>query len=154
KRLTVPAQADFEVEILFGQESLKRHDQVTVSPASADTLQAGAQLEHRLEGPELRNLSGALFGDALRSLQTLPGAAAGDEFYAELVYRGAGPSEIGYYLDGARIQLPYHGFRQVGELGSVSLFNSETVASVTAAAATSSARFSDGAAAVLTLDSK
>lgn len=47
-------------------------------------------------------------GDALRSLQNLPGVARPPPFGGQLVVRGSSPQDTNYFVDGTNIPLVYH----------------------------------------------
>lgn len=47
-------------------------------------------------------------GDALRSLQNLPGVARPPPFGGQLVVRGSAPQDTNYFVDGTNIPLVYH----------------------------------------------
>jgi hypothetical protein len=104
-----------------------------------------------LEGSDLRNLSSALFADVFRSVQSLPGVGAGDDFYAQFGYRGAAAEDVGVYLDGVPLRDPLHGVRDAGNLGSVSLVNPDVVDSVSLEGSVLRPQFGDGTAGALNI---
>jgi outer membrane receptor protein involved in Fe transport len=79
-----------------------------------------------LRGGELRLLSGALFNDPVRAVESLPGVSVRDELYANFTYHGA----AGLYLDGVELRNGYHTFQGVERFGSVSLLNADVVDAV------------------------
>ena len=72
---------------------------------------------------EVRRVPGT-FGDPLRVIQSLPGAARAPLGSGMLVIRGANPEDTGVYIDGIRIPLIYH----LG--GFVSVINADLIAEV------------------------
>ena len=81
-KLQVPVGGGPEVELQIGQEALKRNDQITVASGPYDPIETEAPTEQVLQASELKNLSG-LFGDPFRSIHSLPGVAAPDDYYAD-----------------------------------------------------------------------
>ncbi len=60
-----------------------------------------------LEQREINRIPGT-GGDALRSLQNLPGVARTPGFSGLLVVRGAGPNDSQYFVDGTPVPIVYH----------------------------------------------
>jgi TonB family protein len=60
-----------------------------------------------LEQREINRIPGT-GGDALRSLQNLPGVARLPGFSGQLVVRGAGPNDSQYFVDGTPVPIVYH----------------------------------------------
>ena len=46
--------------------------------------------------------------DALRAIQNLPGVARPPPFGGQLIIRGAGPNDTGYFFDGTNVPIAYH----------------------------------------------
>jgi hypothetical protein len=97
------------VELLLGQEALKRTERVTVTAGLFAPVQPDAPVEHSITGTELKNLSLAALDDPFRAIQSMPGVAANNDAYAQFAVRGAGPQDIGVFVDGALIAAPFHG---------------------------------------------
>lgn len=72
---------------------------------------------------EVKRVPGT-FGDPIRVIQNLPGAARSPFGSGLLIIRGSNPQDSGVYVDGIRIPLIYH----LG--GLVSIFNSDMIDSV------------------------
>lgn len=72
---------------------------------------------------EIRKIPGT-FGDPVKVIQTLPGAARAPFGTGLLVIRGANPEDSGVYVDGIRIPLIYH------LTGTTSVFSPEIVEAV------------------------
>jgi Gram-negative bacterial TonB protein C-terminal/TonB-dependent Receptor Plug Domain/TonB dependent receptor len=66
-------------------------------------------VSRRFTRAEVRNLPGA-FGDPLRAVDSLPGVTPITTGLPLYFVRGAPPGNVGYFIDGIRIPLLYHGF--------------------------------------------
>jgi hypothetical protein len=153
EKMQIPAGADMEVELDIGQEALKRTDQVTVTSGPFDQIEPSAPTEQTLQASELKEMSG-LFGDPFRSLQNLPGVASSDDYYAYFAYRGAGTSNIAFYVDGALLIDPFHDLAQVPDAGSVSLLNGDIIDSVSLLGGAFPAKYGDSTAAVMNVKTR
>jgi hypothetical protein len=71
-----------------------------------------------------------LADDPLRSVQSLPGVAAGDDFGATFAARGVGFGNVGFYVDGVLMSAPFHTVRDVNDGFSLTLLNSSVVQSM------------------------
>ena len=148
KKILIPAGADMEVELDIGQEALKRTEQVIVTAGPFDRVEPSATTEQTLQASELKDMSG-LFGDPFRSIQTLPGVASSDDYYAYFAYRGAGTSNIAFYIDGSLMIDPFHDVEQIPDAGSVSLLNGDIIDSVSLLGGAFPAKYGDSTAAVM-----
>jgi hypothetical protein len=63
----------------------------------------------RLTRAEVQNIAGA-FGDPLRAIDVMPGVTPIATGLPLFFVRGAPPGNVGYFIDGIRIPLLYHGF--------------------------------------------
>jgi hypothetical protein len=153
KTIEVPAGADMEVELAVGQDALKHTEKLTVSANPFDPVEPATAAQQTIEGVEFKNLS-SMFGDPLRAIQSLPGVAASDDYYAEFAYRGAGSGNIAFYLDGVLMRDPFHSAQQVTGLGSVSLLSSDIIESITLLGDGFPARYGDRTAAVLDVETR
>lgn len=140
---------DAEVEIRVGQEALKRSEDVLVETPPFDPLAVDAPAAHSLRGVELRNLGGVVTDDPLRSVQSLPGVATGDDFYASFAARGSGFSSVGFYLDGVLMAAPFHTIRDANDAYSLTILNGDVVDSVSLLGGGAPARYGDRTGAVL-----
>jgi hypothetical protein len=151
--IEVPPGADMQLEIELGQGVLKRSERITVTASPFDAVEPTAPERHALESADLKNLSG-MFSDALRSVQSLPGVAAADDYYGNFAVRGAGIDNLGFYLDGVLMRDPFHELQQITDLGSLSILNGDIVDSVTLLPGAFPAKYGDPSAAVLTVDTR
>ncbi len=81
--------------------------------------------------------------DVLRTLQTMPGVVAPNDFSSQLVVRGSGPDQNLILMDNIELFNPYRLY------GFVSMFNPETVSGITLLTGGFGARYSDRLSAVL-----
>ena len=153
KKIDVPAGADMEVELAVGQDALKHTEKLTVSANPFDPVEPATAAQQTIEGVEFKNLS-TMFGDPLRGIQSLPGVASSDDYYAEFAYRGAGAGNIAFYLDGVLMRDPFHALQQVTGLGSVSLLSSDIMESITLLGDGVPAKYGDRTAAVLNVETR
>ena len=103
---------------------------------------------------ELRNLASVLADDPLRSVQSLPGVAAGDDFYASFASRGAGFASVGFYLDGVLTSAPFHTIRDSNEAYSLTILNGDVVDSMSLINGGAPARYGDRTGAVLNVETR
>jgi len=146
----VRAGADSKpVEIRLGQEALKRSEELRVEASPFDPADAAAPAAHTLGGVELRNLSSVLIDDPLRSVQSLPGVATGDDFYASFASRGLGFGAVGFYLDGVLMSAPFHTILDANDTYSLTILNGDVVEAVSLVSGGAPARYGDRIGAVL-----
>jgi hypothetical protein len=152
-RILVSANAP-DVEIRVGQEALKRSEDVLVEAPPFDPVDVAAPAAHNLRGVELRNLGGVVTDDPLRSVQSLPGVATGDDFYASFAMRGAGFASVGFYLDGVLMAAPFHTIRDSNEAYSLTILNGDVVESLSLLAGGAPARYGERTGAVLDVQTR
>ncbi len=81
--------------------------------------------------------------DVFRTLQNLPGVTASSDFSSQLIVRGSGPDQNLILLDNIEIFNPYRLY------GFISLFNPETISSITLLTGGFGAQYTDRLSAVL-----
>ncbi len=86
--------------------------------------------------------------DVLRSLQTLPGVVAPNDFSSQLIIRGSGPDQNLIIMDNIEVFNPYRLY------GFVSMFNPETVSGITLMTGGFPAKYSDRLSAVLDITNR
>ena len=96
---------------------------------------------------EAKNKAGAV-EDVLRTLQTMPGVVAPNDFSSQLVIRGSGPDQNLILMDNIELFNPYRLY------GFISLFNPETVNSISLLTGGFGARYSDRLSAVLDITNR
>src|SRR6185295_13019953 len=111
REIEITGASGADLEILLGQEAIHRTDSITVSTEVFEPVDSTNVSEHTLNNSELKNLANVLVDDPLRSVQTLPGVASGDDFYAQFSVRGSGFRSIGFYIDGVLAKEPFHTVR-------------------------------------------
>ena len=142
------APAEFSVPL--DPEPPRLTESVTVtSEASAPAADAPPPLSVRLDGDEVRSLGTIAASDPLRAVQALPGVAANDEYNAGFAARGSGFSAAGLYIDGVRLQAPFHTIRDINDGYTLTIFNGDVIDSVALMPGASPARYGDRTGAVL-----
>jgi hypothetical protein len=96
----------------------------------------------KIEPREAKYLPGAA-EDIMRSLRSLPGVIAPNDFSAQLIVRGSGPDQNLIVLDDIEVFNPYRLY------GFVSMFNPETVSDITLLTGGFPAKYGDRLSAVL-----
>jgi hypothetical protein len=143
-----------ELEIRLAQEALRRAEEIAVTTAPFEPVDAAAPAEHVLGGTELKNLASVLVDDPLRSVQSLPGVAATDDFGATFAARGLGFSNVGLYVDGVLMNAPFHTIRDVNDSFSLTLVNGDVVDSLAFVSGGAPARFGDRTGSVLAVKTR
>ncbi|MEO5929960.1 MAG: TonB-dependent receptor [Candidatus Kapaibacterium sp.] len=95
-----------------------------------------------IEPRDAKYLPGAA-EDVMRSLRSLPGVVAPNDFSAQLVVRGSGPDQNLILLDDIEVFNPYRLY------GFVSMFNPETISNITLLSGGFPAKYGDRLSAVL-----
>jgi hypothetical protein len=142
-------------EIHLGQDALRRTDNVRVNAGPFAQVQTEAPVEYSITNTELKNLASVLFDDPMRSVESLPGVAANNDLYSEFAVRGAGPSEIGVFVDGALLTNPFHDILDDrGNAYSIGLLQSGFLDSVALLSSNVPAQFGDFTGPVLDVDTR
>jgi hypothetical protein len=123
----VKAGATIELEFRIGQEAIHDVQQVTVVAGPFDPVVPDAVSQYSLNNSELQDLSTILANDPLRAVSSLPGVSSNQDYYADFATRGAGPPNIGVYLDGVLLDHPSYSLEDSGGLGSLSVVNGDVV---------------------------
>ena len=154
KPITVVAPGPTDVTVLLGQDAILRSEEVEVTTAAFEETEKGAAAEDTLDNLELRNLSSVLADDTLRSVQTLPGVATGDDFNATFSVRGFGFENVGLYIDGVLAASPFHTIRDVNDGYSLSILNGDMVEAVSLVSSAAPARYGDRVGAALNVQTR
>jgi hypothetical protein len=126
RELTITANTDLVERILI-KEALLEAEGIQVV---ADSLPTMEQLYNKpvsritLRPQQINNLPQIAEADLLRTLQTLPGILAANDFSSDLYIRGGTPDQNLYLIDGADIYNPEHLF------GLFSSFNTDAIKDV------------------------
>lgn len=153
-RKKVNLQGDIELEILLGQEALKVSEEITVTASPFESVEPSAVSEHTLTQNELKNLAGVLLDDPLRSVQSLPGVASGDDLQAQFAIRGFGFDRVGLYLDGVLARSPFHTVHDIQDDGSLTILNGDLVESVSFLGGAPPSKYGDRLAAVVNVSTR
>jgi outer membrane receptor for ferrienterochelin and colicin len=154
KPITVAAPGPTDVTVLLGQDAILRSEEVEVTTPAFEETEKGAAAEDTLDNLELRNLSSVLADDTLRSVQTLPGVATGDDFNATFSVRGFGFENVGLYIDGVLAASPFHTIRDVNDGYSLSILNGDMVDAVSLVSSAAPARYGDRVGAALNVQTR
>ncbi len=142
RRISVPAAGNVTADFTLNEASIQGRE-VTVRAHGKRQAQSDTRTSvTRIEPREAKYLPGAA-EDVMRSLRSLPGVLAPNDFSAQLVVRGSGPDQNLILIDGIEVFNPYRLY------GLVSMFNPETVSDVTLLTGGFPARYGDRLSAVL-----
>ncbi len=159
-RVSAPGYRPFAVALALGtapreflvpleREPPRHAESVTVTPDASSPAAETPPLARRYEGAEVMALSSIAASDPLRAVQALPGVAANDEFNAGFAARGSGFGAAGLYIDGVRLEAPFHTIRDINDGYSLTIFNGDVVDSVSLMTGAAPARYADRVGAVL-----
>ena len=155
EKLDLQAGITNEVQLLLGQDALRRTDSVRVNAGPFSQVHTEAPVEQSLTNTELKNLASVLFDDPMHSVESLPGVAANNDIYSQFAVRGAGPSEIGVFVDGALLTNPFHGILDDrGNTASIGLLQSGFLDSVALLSSNVPAQYGDITGSVLDIDTR
>jgi hypothetical protein len=144
-----------DVDLLLGQDALKRTESVRVNAGPFSQVHTEAPVEQSLTNTELKNLASVLFDDPMRSVESLPGVAANNDAYSQFAVRGAGPSEIGVFVDGALLTNPFHDILDDrGNAFSIGLLQSGFLDTVALLSSNVPAQYGDFTGSVLDIDTR
>jgi Carboxypeptidase regulatory-like domain/TonB-dependent Receptor Plug Domain len=144
-RLTLQAGAPIVPLTLSLTSRARFQDQVEVTAAPSPP--AGGPAEIPVRPRDVAAVAGA-GENVFRTLQTLPGVAAADEFGSRLSVRGGGPDQNLTVMDGVEIHNPYRLF------GLTSAFNPETVKSFDLYSGGFAARYGDRLSSLLVVQNR
>jgi len=139
-------------EVLFylGQEASTVSDVVHVTAPVFEEVEKAAASQITLNSTELKNLAGVLIDDPMRSVQTLPGVAANDDFQSEFSIRGGNFQNNGLVLDGVLTHNLSHTIQGTQEpTGSLMMMNGDLVESMALYTGAFSAKYGDRTASIL-----
>lgn len=139
-------------EIIFylGQEAATIHETVRVTAPIFEETEKSAASQIALTGTEIRNLAGVLLDDPLRSVQTLPGVATGDDFNSSYSVRGGGFDNNGIVVDGVLTHSLAHTLQGTQDpSGSIMIMNGDLVESMALYSGAFSAKYGDRTASFL-----
>ena len=139
-----------EIEFYLGQEASTIHETVRVTAPVYEEVEKAAASQITLNSTEIKNLAGVLIDDPLRSVQTLPGVAAGDDFNAYYSVRAGGFENNGILVDGVLTHNLAHTLQGTQDpAGSVTILNGDLVDSMALYTMAFSAKYGDRTASFL-----
>jgi hypothetical protein len=160
-RVNAPGYRPFAVSLALGTASeeflvpIERErprvaETVTVTEeANAPVTEAAPPLARRYDAAEVMAVSSVAASDPLRAVQALPGLAANDEFNAGFAARGSGFGAAGLYIDGVRLEVPFHTIRDINDGYTLTIFNGDVLESVSLLPGGAPARYGDRVGATL-----
>jgi hypothetical protein len=155
QRIHVEAGESKELELLLGQEALKHSERMTVTSDPFAPVQPEAPVEHSISATELKNLSSVMLDDPMRAVQSVPGVAANNDYYAQFAVRGAAPADIGVFVDGAPMTVPFHGILDDrGNSMSIGLLDNGFVGSMALLSGNFPAQYGDFTGSILDVESR
>ena len=155
EKLDLQAGITNDVQLLLGQDALRRTESVRVNAGPFSQVHSEAPVEQSITNTELKNLASVLFDDPMRSVESLPGVAANNDAYSQFAVRGAGPSEIGVFVDGALLTNPFHDILDDrGNAFSIGLLQSGFLDSVALLSSNVPAQYGDFTGSVLDVDTR
>jgi hypothetical protein len=139
-----------EILFLLGQEATTIRETVHVTTPVFEEVEKSAPSQMALTSTEIRNLAGVLIDDPMRSVQTLPGVAAGDDFNSYYSVRGGGYNKNGIIVDGVLTHGLAHTLQGTPDpTGSVMIMNGDLVESMALFSGGFSAKYGDRTASFL-----
>jgi hypothetical protein len=139
-----------EVVFYLGQEASTVSDVVHVTAPLFEEVEKAAASQITLNSSELKNLAGVLIDDPMRSVQTLPGIAANDDFQSSYSVRGGRFQNNGVVIDGVFTHNLAHTIQGTQEpTGSIMLMNGDLVESMALYTGAFSAKYGDRTASFL-----
>jgi outer membrane receptor for ferrienterochelin and colicin len=139
-----------EVHFYLGQEASTINETVRVTAPVFEEVEKSAPSQMALTNTEIRNLAGVLLDDPLRSVQTLPGVATGDDFNSFYSVRGGSFENNGIMVDGVLTHSLTHALQGTQDpSGSVMIMNGDLVESMVLYSGAFSAKYGDRTASFL-----
>jgi hypothetical protein len=139
-------------EIIFylGQEASTISDIVRVTAPLFEEVEKAAASQVDLSSTEVKNLAMVLMDDPLRSVQTLPTVAAGDDFSASYSVRGGTFQNNGLIVDGVLTHNLVHTIQGTQDTtGSFSALNGDVIESMVLYSGAYVAKYGDRTASML-----
>jgi hypothetical protein len=106
---------------------------VTVTADAFHRTDSASSAQQALDSADIQNLRGVLADDPLRAVQSLSGAASGDDLRSEFSIRGSDFSHLDFTVDGFSTPFILHTVRAIEDhsnSGSVAMINSDVLQGV------------------------
>ena len=150
KEISLEEGVSQEILFLLGQEATTIRETVQVTAPVFEEVEKSAPSQIALTSTEIRNLAGVLIDDPMRSVQTLPGVATGDDFNSYYSIRGGGFRNNGIVVDGVLTHGIAHTLQGTQEpTGSVMIMNGDLVDSMVLLSGAFAAKYGDRTASFL-----
>ncbi len=139
-----------EIVFYLGQEASTISDTVRVTAPLFEEVEKAAASQIDLSSTEVRNLAMVLIDDPLRSVQTLPAVAAGDDFSASYSVRGSSFRNNGLMVDGVLTHNLVHTIQGTQDTtGSFSALNGDMIESMVLYSGAFAPKYGDRTASML-----
>ncbi len=135
------------LNILIRESSVKGATIEVVASKERQKQQDPRTSLHRFEPMQSKKLAGGV-EDVLRSLQSVPGVLAQNDFSSQLFIRGSGPDQNLMIMDDIEVFNPYRLY------GTISMFNPETVSDISLITGGFPAKYGDRLSAVLDISNR
>ena len=147
QEITVSSTSKNEFKLVLKQTSVEMKG-VEVTASRRKQEQSDTRTSILTIEPRDAKFKAGAAEDVLRSLQTLPGVVAPNDFSSQLIIRGSGPDQNLIIMDNIEVFNPYRLY------GFVSMFNPETVSGITLMTGGFPAKYSDRLSAVLDITNR
>jgi CarboxypepD_reg-like domain len=133
REVAVPPGARVELTVPVTAGTGTYSETVTVTADPFGRVESLSPAQQALDSADIQNLRGVLADDPLRAVQSLSGAATGDDLRSEFSIRGTDFSHLDFTLDGFATPFILHTVRAVEDhsnSGSVAMINSDVLQAV------------------------
>jgi len=145
--LRLEANQTLSLNILLEESSVKGATIEVIASKERQKPEDTRTSLHRIEPMETKKLAGGV-EDVLRSLQTIPGVLAQNDFSSQIFVRGSGPDQNLMIMDDIEVFNPYRLY------GTISMFNPETVSEINLITGGFPAKYGDRLSAVLDISNR
>ncbi|HJZ77776.1 MAG TPA: carboxypeptidase regulatory-like domain-containing protein [Vicinamibacterales bacterium] len=152
--ITVVAGQATTTAIPLTADAVRLSETVTVAADAFAPAVPASPSQTRLGAAEIRNLSSVLLDDPMRSMGTVPGVDAADDYHAAFSVRGAPFSRVAVYLDDVPVHAPTHSFGGLGDGYSISALNDQTLGTITLMSAAPPPAFGGAIGAAMAADTR
>jgi outer membrane receptor for ferrienterochelin and colicin len=157
----LPLGASAPMVVALYPEASTPTQTVTVTAPVFDTLDAtNPSSEETLSKQEIQALSLVLLGDPMRAAQALPGVTSNNDFDSQFSIRGAGPEQVGVYIDGVSTHDFFDSFSfssgGVGGTANLTLpiVNADMVSAMSLLPGAYPSNYGDSTAAIFNMDTR
>ena len=147
KTISVKSNEDLNVDLRLNPQAVTMQS-VEVRAQRKKQEQTDTRTSVITVDPQEAKVKAGAVEDVFRTLQTMPGVVAPNDFSSQLVIRGSGPDQNLILMDNIELFNPYRLY------GFISLFNPETVNGITLLTGGFGSRYSDRLSAVLDITNR